>query len=454
MGSQPPGFTIAACARQDAVDAREAGDDALCVLEGRRVLLVVTGGIAAYKAAEVLRLCVQAGAQVQVAMTRAAKEFVAPLTFQALSGRAVADALFDLGQDAEIGHIRLAREAELIVVAPASADFIGRVAAGLADDVATATLLAVRPEVPVLLAPAMNTAMWENPFVQRNVAALRASGRFHLVGPEVGALATRSEGAGVGRMAEPAAVLAAAAALLGPHDLAGRRVLVTAGPTHEPIDPVRFLSNRSSGKMGYAVAAAARARGAEVTLVSGPVALAPPGGVEVVRVERAAEMHHAVMERLGAADVVVKAAAVADFRAADEAAHKIKKASAPDGTEGGGAGGGGGGGLVLRLAPTEDVLADVLAARRNGRPVVVGFAAETDAVEAHAAEKLRRKPVDLLVVNDVTEPGAGFGTDTNRVTLMWPDGRTRALAQMPKREVADRILDEVAALLRGAASGG
>ncbi|HEV8320908.1 MAG TPA: bifunctional phosphopantothenoylcysteine decarboxylase/phosphopantothenate--cysteine ligase CoaBC [Myxococcota bacterium] len=416
------------------------------MLDGRRVLLVVTGGIAAYKAAEVLRLCVQAGAQVQVAMTRAAKEFVAPLTFQALSGRPVADALFDLGQDSEIGHIRLARDAELIVVAPASADFIGRVAAGLADDMPTAALLAIRADVPVLLAPAMNTAMWENPFVQRNVEALLASGRFHLVGPESGALATHSEGAGVGRMAEPAAVVAAAAALLGPRDLAGRRVLVTAGPTHEPIDPVRYLGNRSSGKMGYALAAAARARGAEVTLVSGPVALAAPAGVEVVAVERAAEMHRAVMERMGAADVVVKAAAVADFRPAAVAAQKIKKAGAA-GT------GAGSDGLRLELAPTDDILADVLATRREGRPVVVGFAAETDAVEAHAAEKLRRKPVDLLVVNDVTEPGAGFATNTNRVTLMWPDGRSRALPRLAKREVADRILDEVAVLLRGGATG-
>jgi len=412
------------------------------VLAGRRVLLIVSGGIAAYKAAEVLRLLVQAGAEVQVAMTRAAREFVAPLTFQALSGRPVANDLFDLGQESEIGHIRVVREADLCVVAPASADFIGRVAAGLGDDLPTTALLAARADLPVLLAPAMNTAMWENPLVQRNLATLVATGRFRTVGPDTGALATRSEGAGPGRMAEPAAIVAAAVALAaGAGDLAGVRVLVTAGPTREAIDPVRYLSNRSSGKMGYAVAEAARARGAEVTLVSGPVALPPPPGVEVVRVESAADLFAAVTARAGAADVVVKAAAVADFRPAAPSATKIKKEGAA-------------GGLALALEPTGDVLAAVLAARREGRPLVVGFAAETDRVEERAREKLARKPVDLLVVNDVSAPGSGFDVDTNRVTLFWPGGGREELPELPKRAVAERLLDEVVKLLRGAPGRG
>lgn len=397
------------------------------MITGRKILLVVTGGIAAYKAVELLRLLRKDGADVTVVMTANAKRFVGAATFQALSGRPVADDLWACSPGLPIEHLALARGADLVIVAPATANLLAKMAAGLADDLAATLLLAAT--CPVLVAPAMNTHMLAHPATRANLATLETRG-VQVVPAENGPLA--AEEAGPGRLAAVGTILRRAHEILGGRaDLSGRRVLVTAGPTREAIDPVRYLSNRSSGRMGLAVAAAALRRGAAVTLVCGPIALAPPPGVRAVPVVTAAEMRAAVLAHLDAADVVVMAAAVADFRPAAPAAGKIKKA--------------GRGRLALELEPTPDILAEIGAA--GGGRLLVGFAAETGDPAAAAQEKLRAKNLDLVVANDVTAPGAGFDTETNEVEIFHRDGRRVPVPLAPKPEIAERILDEVAALL-------
>jgi phosphopantothenoylcysteine decarboxylase/phosphopantothenate--cysteine ligase len=396
---------------------------------GKRIALGVGGGIAAYKAAEVARALMKEDAtEVRVAMTEAATHFVSALTFQALTRKPVLTDLLDAAQDATYGHLDVARGADLFLIVPATADLIGRIRAGLGNDGLTAALLAAR--CPVLLAPAMNVAMWENAIVQENLAALTRLPGFHVVAPTAGELACGD--VGPGRLAEPPAILDAAAKLLGPRDLAGRRLLVTAGPTREPIDPVRFVSNRSSGKMGYAVAAAALRRGATVTLVSGPVSVAPPPGAVLVPVTTAEEMLRASLAALPGIHAVIAAAAVADYRPAEVAAQKIKK---------------GEGAESLRLERTPDVLAELSRMASTPRPLFVGFAAETEDLLAHAQSKLERKNLDLVIANDVSAPQQGFEVDTNAATLLFRDGKREELALQSKSAMAEAILDRVAALL-------
>jgi phosphopantothenoylcysteine decarboxylase / phosphopantothenate---cysteine ligase len=399
----------------------------LAELAGRRIVLGVSGGIAAYKAVEICRRLVDAGAHVMPVLTTGATRFVGPLTFSALASEPARTSLFEGAEP--IPHTRLGQNCDLVLVAPATARVIGHYAAGISNDLLTATLLATR--APVLVAPAMHTEMWEHPAVQDNLALLRRRG-VHVVDPESGRLAGGDVGAG--RLADPARIVAAAIDILSPGDssssggdLAGRRVLVTAGGTREAIDPVRFIGNRSSGKMGYAVAEVAARRGADVLLVTTVDRPAPPGVTEIVRVESAAEMADAVLERFGGVDVVVMAAAVADFRPKATAAEKIKKAAGPP---------------EIILEPTTDILAEL--GRKKSTQFLVGFAAETERLVEQAAAKMAAKRVDLMVANDVTAPGSGFEADTNRAVLIDPDGTTRELPQMPKIELADAIWDRVA----------
>jgi len=406
-------------------------------LAGKRIVLGVTGGIAAYKAAELCRLFVKAGATVRVVMTEAATRFIAPLTLQTLSGAPVALDLFDAAQEAEIGHIRLADEADLLVVAPATADFIARMAAGMADDLLAAVVLATR--APVLLAPAMNVNMWTNPVTQANLTGLLRNGRVATVGPDRGELACGWIGAG--RLIEPADIVAEAARLLagaapGGGDLAGRRVVVTAGATREPIDGVRFLGNRSSGKMGAAMAEAAVARGADVTLVAGPEAPAVPGARRI-DFETAADLQRVLADLAPRADIVVMAAAVADFRPPSPVAGKLSRRTA--GSE-----------IALTLEAVPDLLAGLARARRGARPYLLGFAAETvggDALAERGAAKLREKRCDAIVANDVSARGIGFGADDNQVTLLFGDGARHEIARAPKRAVADSLWNLLAGRL-------
>lgn len=396
-------------------------------LKGKRIVLGVAGGIAAYKAAELVRLFVKAEAEVHVVMTAGAREFVTPLTFQTLSGHRVGTELFDLGQESEIGHIKLADRADLVVVAPATADLIARHAAGMADDLLATVLLATK--APVLLAPAMNVNMWEHPITQSNLTRLVSTGRVKVVGPGAGFLACRWTGPG--RLAEPADIVEVAGRLLVEQDLAGKRVLVTAGPTREAIDPVRFLSNRSSGKMGYALARAAASRGAEVTLVSGPTSLAVPLGVEVLPVGSAHELGETTSVRAPGADVIIMAAAVADYRMETIAEGKLKKEQLGEKPS-------------LGLTRNPDVLAELGRARREGRrPILVGFAAETEDLERRARAKLVTKGCDLVVANDVSEARAGFDVDTNRVVVVGPGEEVERVPLASKDEVAHRILDRI-----------
>ena len=394
---------------------------------GKQILLGVTGGIAAYKAVELLRLLIKAGAEVQVVMTRHAQEFVGALTFQTLSGNPVHTELFNLIQERDIGHISLADRADLCLVAPATANVVGKLANGIADDLLTTTLMATK--APVLLVPAMNVNMWENPLYRENQARLERHG-YHFMAPVSGDLACGWQGEG--KLPDPAAIFDYAEDLLGTRELAGRTVLITAGPTREELDPVRYLSNHSSGKMGYAIARAARNRGARVILVSGPVELAPPQKVELIAVTTAVEMHAAVMAHCRQADVIVKAAAVADFRPVSRAAGKLKK--------------GQNAGLTLELERNPDILAELGAQRC--RAVLVGFAAETGDLLANAHTKLIGKGADLIVANDVTVAGAGFGHDTNIVRFLERSGRVEELPCLPKAEVAARLLDRIEALLQ------
>jgi phosphopantothenoylcysteine decarboxylase/phosphopantothenate--cysteine ligase len=399
-------------------------------LKGARIVVGVAGGIAAYKAAELVRLFDKAGAQVDVAMTARAQKFVGPMTFQALTRRPVFTDLFSLTEEATIGHIQLADQADLVVIAPATASALARLAAGQADDAVTAIVLATR--APVLLAPSMNVHMWSHPLTQANLVRLVEVARYRVVGPGDGFLACRWTGPG--RLAEPADIVEAAAHVLSPQDLAGKRIVVTAGPTYEAIDPARFIGNRSSGKMGAALAAAAQRRGADVTLLLGPSAIAPPVGVTVVAIESAAQLETALTAAAAkGADAIIMAAAVADYRPATPAAHKLKRGQLGAKTE-------------LALVANPDLLAG-LGKRRGTKqtPLLVGFAAETQDVIANAQAKLAAKRCDLVVANDVSEPDAGFGVDTNRVTVVDHHG----VAEIPpgtKAEVAHRILDRVVVL--------
>ena len=394
----------------------------------QRILLGVTGGIASYKAAWLARLLTQAGAEVDVVLTRAASEFIGAITFEALTGRPVHTALIAPGH--ALDHIALARAAQLVVVAPATADFLARAVGGHADDLLSACLLATT--APTLLVPAMNDRMWAHPQVRRNVEAARDIG-YHLLDPDNGALAV-GEGSGPGRMPEPDAILAHCARLLEtPTVLEGRSIVVTAGPTREPIDPVRFLSNRSSGRMGVAIAAAAWRRGADVTLIAGPLEVAIPSGLHVVSVETTSQMREAVDQALAGADVLIMAAAPADFTVAQPAHSKIKKAAAND---------------ALALVRTDDILASTRAAR-SASCVTVGFALETGDPRGEARRKLAEKGLDFIVANDALEAGAAFGVDTNRVTIVHADGREERLPLQSKTQVADEILDRVEVVLHG-----
>jgi phosphopantothenoylcysteine decarboxylase / phosphopantothenate---cysteine ligase len=392
-----------------------------------RITLGVTGGVAAYKAAELVRRLQQDGFTVQVVMTRAAREFVTPLTFAALSGQKVITDLFseaggEANLESAIEHIAVAQRTDLLLVAPATADSLAKFARGIADDFLSTLYLA--STAPVVLAPAMNVNMWNHSATQDNVATLRARGA-RIVDPDEGYLACGMTGAG--RLAGQAAIVAAVHEALKFHrDLEGDTVLVTAGPTCEDLDPVRYLTNRSSGRMGYAVAEAAVTRGAKVILVTGPTALETPAGVERIDVRSAEQMHRAVVDQFASSSIAVLAAAVADYRPVQQSSTKIKKNH---------------GALAIALEPTTDILADV--SRNKGATLVVGFAAETDHVAENARKKLTAKNADLIVANDVTAEGAGFELDTNVVTLFSRDGRDLPLPKLTKKEVAHRILDEV-----------
>jgi phosphopantothenoylcysteine decarboxylase/phosphopantothenate--cysteine ligase len=392
-----------------------------------RITLGVTGGVAAYKAAELVRRLQQEGHSVQVVMTRSAREFVTPLTFAALSGQKVITDLFgdssggEANLESAIEHIAVAQRTDLLLVAPATADIIAKFARGIADDFLTTLHLACT--APAVIAPAMNVNMWNHAATQENIEMLRARG-VKIVEPAEGYLACGMTGPG--RLAGQDDILAAVREVFkAQRDLDGETILISAGPTCEDLDPVRYITNRSSGKMGYAVAEAAAKRGARVILISGPVNLETPAGVERVDVRSAEEMHRAVMERAGEASMVILAAAVADYRPAERRPEKIKKANAP---------------LAISLEPTTDILANV--AKNKGRKIVVGFAAETDHVAENARKKLASKNADLIVANDVTAEGAGFDRDTNVVTLFSRDSRDLALPKLSKSEVAQRILDE------------
>jgi phosphopantothenoylcysteine decarboxylase/phosphopantothenate--cysteine ligase len=394
------------------------------MLDGRELILGVTGSIAAYKAAILLRELTRHGASVTVCLSEHARAFVGPLTFRTLSGRPVLTDLFDPQSEDAVEHVALAERAHAVVVAPATANLLAKAAHGLADDFLSTLLLAAR--CPVIMAPAMDGGMWDHAAVRANVASLRGRG-VTVMEPDAGPLASGL--VGKGRMPEPERILTTLVEILSPlRDLAGEHVLVTAGPTREPIDPVRYISNRSSGKMGYRLAAAARRRGAEVTLVSGPTAIAPPAGVTFVPVETAEEMREAVLEHLPRASIVVKAAAVADYRVKAPAVTKMS----------------GKHDVTLDLAPNPDILHEV--AKRSTGAFVVGFAAETHDVAARAKAKLERKGIDLLVANDVSKAGIGFDADDNEVLLIDRWGGERALPKMSKAAVADAILSHTLSL--------
>ena len=397
--------------------------------EGRRVVLGVTGGIAAYKAVQLARDLTRLGATVDAVLTRGARQFIQPLSFEGVTGRPALTELFS-AEGAAL-HIRLGQEADVVCVAPATADFLARAAQGRANDLLTTTLLATR--APVVLCPAMNDRMFAHPQTQANIAHLQESLSYRIAGPAVGPLAY-GEGEGPGRMLEPAEIIEEVGrALVTPSPLDGKRVLVTAGPTREAIDPVRYLGNRSSGRMGFALAAAAWRRGAEVRVVSGPVALPDPHGVEVLRVETAKEMFDQVSEGLPEADVSIFASAVADFRPADSSEGKLKRADV--GPE-----------LALSLTENPDVAGGTRERRKTGS-IVVGFALETRSLLENGQKKLETKDFDLLVANDATEEGAGFEVDTNRVTLLTPGKPNEELPLLSKDEVAEIILDRVTSLL-------
>lgn len=388
-------------------------------LDNKSVVLGLSGGIACYKAADFVRALRRAGATVRVVMTASAEEFITPMTMQTLSGNPVGRATFDLTRESQIGHIELADTADAVVVAPATANIIGKIANGIADDLLTTVMLAT--QAPILVAPAMNVHMYENPMVRANIEKLRDHG-ITIIEPGEGSLACGYEGKG--RLADTEILVAETARALSTHDLEGEHVLVSAGPNREPIDPVRFISNRSTGKMGFALAAAAWRRGARVTLVAGPTSLPTPHGVERLDVGTAEEMHDAVVDAFSHASIVFMAAAVADYRVVNPAAEKIKK---------------GPGGMTLQLDRTVDILSEL--ASQQEHQVLVGFAAETESVLANAQRKLRDKGIDLIVANDVSGGDTGFGVDTNAVTIFSRKGDREIVPLMSKDDVADRILD-------------
>ncbi len=393
------------------------------MLTGKTVILGITGSIAAYKAAEIASKLTEAGATVETVMTESATEFIAPLTLHNITHRPVVTDMFDLASEFSLEHIALAEAADVVLIAPATANVIAKLAAGIADDMLCCTVLAT--EAPVIVAPAMNVNMFQNSVTQENVAKLKARG-FTIIEPAYGRLA--SGRIGLGRLAEVEKITGIVRQVLGRSgDLAGKRIVVSAGGTREPIDPVRHIGNRSSGKMGYAVAEAARDRGAAVSLITAPTSLSEPAGVEVVHVETAAEMKAAVAKALAQADTLIMAAAVADYRPKDVAKSKIKKKSP---------------GLTLELVRTPDILTEV-----KGDFLKVGFAAESEDVVANARQKLKKKQLDIIVANDITDTSSGFDVDTNKVTLIDWDGNVDSLPLMTKREVADRILDRVVGLL-------
>ncbi len=396
------------------------------MLKGREIVLGVTGGIAAYKAAEFVRLLVKQEASVHVVMTRHAQEFITPLTFQTLSGNPVVTDPFVLLEEAKIGHVALADLAELIVILPATANIIGKISNGIADDFLSTMVMASK--APVLFAPSMNVNMWENPALQKNIEVLKERG-YHFMEPGEGELACHWYGKG--RLADLNEVIEKMEDLLSPKDLKGESVLITAGPTQEPIDPVRFITNRSTGRMGYALAKVARRRGAEVILISGPTSLPPPrSDIRLVSIRTAEEMWRAVMAHLPDSTVVIKAAAVSDYRPKEFSERKLKKNASV---------------VSLELEQTRDILKEV--GHQKGSRIVVGFAAETEELIANARGKLKEKNLDLIVVNDVTLPGSGFASETNQVKFLFPSGEIKDLPLLSKEEVADRILNEVVILL-------
>jgi phosphopantothenoylcysteine decarboxylase / phosphopantothenate---cysteine ligase len=397
-------------------------------LDGKTFVLGVTGGIAAYKSVELLRMLRVAGARVRVVMTRSAMQFVGPTTFEALSGEPVWLEMFEARPDAVMRHIDWAQQSDAVVVAPATANIVGKLAGGIADDPLSTLLLAAT--CPVMLCPAMNTHMFGHPAVARNLARLEADGH-HILAPDSGDLACGT--VGPGRLPDPSVIFDRLLALVTLKDLRGRRILVTAGPTREPLDPVRFLSNPSSGRMGFAVARAAEHRGAAVTLVSGPSALADPFNVVTVRVTTARQMAEAVWQRAGEADIVIKTAAVSDYRPAAPAPHKIKKQGAD---------------TTLVLTRNPDILLE-LGRRKQARQVLVGFAAETENLDPYAAAKLKEKNLDLIVANRIGAAGAGFEVDTNIVSLFYRDGRRENLDAMRKSDLAHLLLDRIADLTAG-----
>ena len=394
-------------------------------LAGKIVVLCVTGGIAAYKAADLTSKLRQAGAAVRVLMTESATQFISPMTFETLSGyRAVVDT-FDRNFAWEVEHISLAKAADVFVIAPATANVIAKAAHGIADDMVTTTLLATK--APVVIAPAMNTGMYDNPVTQQNLQTLRERG-FHIIDPAAGRLACGDTGRG--KLPDTPTLMHGIEQAITPQDLRGQRVLVTAGPTQEAMDPVRFLSNHSTGKMGYAVAARAAMRGADVMLVSGPTALATPEGVQRVDIVSARDMYDAVLSRADRQDMIIKAAAVGDYRPAETASEKLKK---------------GDGEMTVALARNPDILAE-LGRRKHPGQLLCGFAMETQNLLDNAADKLRRKNCDMLVANSLRDKGAGFGTDTNVATLLFADGRRETPPLMSKEDLADVILDRLLAM--------
>ncbi len=392
--------------------------------EGKSIVLGVSGGIACYKAVELLRLLVQGGSSVHVILTSGAMEFVTPLTFQTLSGHRVASDLFSLTQESEIGHINLADQADLLVIAPATANIIGKMAAGIADDLLTTVVMAT--QAPVLIVPSMNIHMFENPVLQENIQRLKRLG-YHFMEPAEGYLACGYEGKG--RLPEPSTIVEEIRWLLKKKDLVGERFLITAGPNREPLDPVRYISNRSSGKMGYALARVGARRGGKVTLISGPTSLASPPGVRLISVTTAAEMRQAILEVFPSVTAVLMAAAVADYSPDKLVAKKIKRGDAP---------------IQIRLKPNPDILRE-LGMKKNGQ-ILIGFAAETEDLIVNAGKKLREKNLDLIVANNVSEEGSGFDVDTNSATILDRRGAVHPLPLMGKEELADRIYDYFVAL--------
>jgi len=399
------------------------------MIKGKRIVIGITGGIAAYKAAELVRILVKEGASVRVAMTRNATKFVAPLTFEALSGNRVVWDMFDPSTE-PIGHISWGQETDLMIIAPATANFIAKMAQGIADDFLSSIALASTAKM--LVCPAMNTQMYLHPATQENIRLISSRG-CRVMKPGEGELACRTEGPG--RLPAPEEIAVLARSLLTEQDLEGLRIIITAGPTQEPVDPVRYITNRSSGKMGYAIAGAAAMRGATVILISGPVSLTPPAGVECRRIRTTEEMRQAVLSEACRSDVIIKAAAVSDYRPGEAAAQKIKKDE---------------GALTLNLVKNPDILAELGASKKDSSFILVGFAAETEKLTSNATEKLRKKNLDLIVANDVTMKDSGFESDTNKVQIIHKDGNVEDLPLMSKDALADQILDRIILLRRKA----